>query len=515
MPNTLAYVVLLAWPLVVVVLFRRLPLPAALVWSILGGYLFLPPATGFDLPVLPPLDKSTVPSFAAAVMCLLHARKARHARRGPAARVEGPDRTVQWPVLICLGLLAGGIVLTGRTNTDGFFAGPGRFMAGLGLYDIGSLMLNTMVMLLPFLLARRFLATADARETLLRVLLTAALVYSLLILVEVRFSPQLNRWVYGFHAHSFAQQIRFGGFRPTVFIEHGLRVALFVTMALLAAAVLWKRDPEPSQPGRGRRRGARIPLRRRYAGPIVLWLILVLILTKTVGAAVIALLLLPVVAFLTPRAQVLLAATLALAVLVYPMLRGAGLVPTDTLTSWAVAIDEDRAESLAFRFDNEDILLERAQERPLAGWGGWGRNRVYDPRTGEDISVTDGTWIIFIGIYGWIGYIARFGLLTLPIILLVRQRRIDRVTAGLAVVLVANLVDLIPNSGLTQMTWLIAGALSAYSPAERTAEPPPRSARRSPGGGRRATGQVAAGDAVAARAPPGPPGRSARPARPA
>ena len=42
MPNTTAYLVLAAWPCVALVLFRRLPVERALIWTLLGGYLVLP-----------------------------------------------------------------------------------------------------------------------------------------------------------------------------------------------------------------------------------------------------------------------------------------------------------------------------------------------------------------------------------------------------------------------------------------------------------------------------------------
>ena len=120
-----------------------------------------------------------------------------------------------------------------------------------------------------------------------------------------------------------------------------------------------------------------------------------------------------------------------------------------------------RARSLQYRLNNEDILLEKANQRPLFGWGGWGRARVYD-ESGSDISTTDGRWIITIGNEGWFGYLARFGLLTLPIILLTLRKRkyeVTLATSALCLVLAGNLVDLIPNATSTPLTWLMAGAL--------------------------------------------------------
>ena len=117
--------------------------------------------------------------------------------------------------------------------------------------------------------------------------------------------------------------------------------------------------------------------------------------------------------------------------------------------------------SLDFRFRNEDVLLEHANEKPLFGWGGWGRNMVYDEK-GRNISITDGKWVIIFGKDGWFGYLATFGLLTLPVMLLAIRRRDDLTLASsaLSVALVANLIDLIPNSGLTPLTWLMAGAIA-------------------------------------------------------
>ena len=80
MPNAFAYIVVFSWPLVVVALFWKLSLPRALVASILGGYLLLPERVSIDLPVLPPFDKTLMPSLAAAIMCLLLARRAVPAR---------------------------------------------------------------------------------------------------------------------------------------------------------------------------------------------------------------------------------------------------------------------------------------------------------------------------------------------------------------------------------------------------------------------------------------------------
>src|SRR5437870_12226972 len=53
-------------------------------------------------------------------------------------------------------------------------------------------------------------------------------------------NPQLHLWIYGFRQHSFAQQMRDGGYRPLVFMQHGLMVAMWMAMTTLVGAWLWK-----------------------------------------------------------------------------------------------------------------------------------------------------------------------------------------------------------------------------------------------------------------------------------
>lgn len=466
MPNLLASFVLYSYPLVVLVLFRKLERPQALIWSIMAGYLFLPEQTGIDLPLLPRLDKTLIPSLSAAVMCLVMPDRS-DGRRGAPHPGRDKERISMaapgdWIADLCILVLLAVPIAIYATNTDPVIAGP-RFITGLRPYDIFSMMLNTGVTLLPFLLSRRYLNTAEAQTGLLRAFVAAGLVYTVLILIEVRLSPQMNKWIYGFYSHSFAQHIRAGGFRPMVFIEHGLRVGIFMAMATLAALTLFRaRRTVPDAPQGRKTATGSAPWSPVTFFWIFLWLLFILVLSKTIGALAITMLLIPVVGIMGSRLQTLIASGLTVMILLYPMLRAADVVPVERIVAAAQDISTDRAQSLQFRLDNEDILLERAREKPVFGWGDWGRSRVYAPDTGRDLSVTDGSWIIAFGSVGWVGYIARFGLLALPVLTLAWRRRDTLVvTGGLALMLVANMIDLIPNSGLTPLTWMLAGTLMA------------------------------------------------------
>ena len=101
----------------------------------------------------------------------------------------------------------------------------------------------------------------------------------------------------------------------------------------------------------------------------------------------------------------------------------------------------------------------------MFGWGSWGRNRIYDPETGKDDSITDGSWIIAFSTWGWAGYLSMFGLLSLGAVSLLWRRRalrsISVPSAALCALLAINLLDSVPNSSIVPLTWLIAGAAFA------------------------------------------------------
>ena len=126
---------------------------------------------------------------------------------------------------------------------------------------------------------------------------------------------------------------------------------------------------------------------------ITAYLSIVLILCKSLGTLIYGGVLVPLARLTRPRLQLRVAMTLAILAVAYPLLRATDLVPTNYMVEAARYKNDDRAESLQFRFDHEKQMLQRASQRFLFGWGRWGRSRIYD-EWGNDISVTDGRWII-------------------------------------------------------------------------------------------------------------------------
>lgn len=442
MPNFFAYLVLLSWPLVAIALFRVLSLERALVWTIIAGHLLLPSETQIKFPTIPVIDRSTVPALSAVVLCALMARKT-------TMKPDVMSRTWQMVLIGLFGLVVLTPLLTVVQNTQPIINGKVH-LPGLRLYDAYNMISNIAFQMVPFWLGLRYLNTREGHKVLLEALAIGGVLYSFPALLEVRISPQLHRWVYGFFPHDFVQAMRDGGFRPTVFLNHGLMVGIFFALSIVSAVVLYREARREKRPAIGWLVAA-------------IWLTGTLYLCKSLGAFGLALIFATATMLFGRRLQVMLGVFVAVVVLLYPMLRGAGLIPVDAVYEIAQSISEDRASSLKFRLDNEDALLDRANEKPVAGWGSWGRNAIYDPSSGRMTSITDGIWLIFIGIFGWLGYIGRFGLLTVPILLFaLRRNGPSMITPGLIMVQSLALVDLLPNAGLVNYVWLMAGATAGF-----------------------------------------------------
>jgi len=437
-PNIIAYAALLAWPVVTIILFQTLPARKAVIWGILGAYLLLPVGVAFDLPGVPRLDKTTIPNISVLLCGFLFARH----------RVAALPK--EWFLVVLMGIFVFSPILTTLNNHDPLILSASA-VPGMTWYDAMSVCAGQVIRILPFVLGYTMLSREADHRVILVALVLGAIAYIPLIAFEIRFSPQLHRIVYGFFPHEFSQQMRDGGFRPVVFLGHGLLVATYIAMAALAALGLWRQ---------------RATIYGFSTGPIAAGLFVVLLLCKSLGAFIIAVFLGLLLLTLRNRRIFSVCSVIALVIVAYPEVRGIGLVPTQTISELASSVSADRAASLKMRLVNEDQLLDKANSRPFFGWGSWGRNQIYKSGWQGDImtSVTDGTWIIVIGTFGWLGYIACFGLLCFPFWRAFHVRKHMRLTAptvGLLVVLLANLLDLIPNSSLSPFTWLMAGALSA------------------------------------------------------
>jgi hypothetical protein len=434
--NWFAYIALLAWPLVAVFLYRNLPPSRATVWTILGALLLLPSQFAIKIPMIPAIDKSSISALSAVAGCFLFApRLRRFAPRFGLAELLAATYIF-------------GPVITSLLNNDVIVIGD-RVLPGVGWYDGISALLSQTILFLPFFVGRRFLHKAEHVEIVLRTLALGGLLYSLPMLFEVRFSPQLSNWIYGYFPSSFTGESRYEGFRPVVFLNNGLTAAFFMSTAFLAAVALWRVSS----------RFGKLP-----TGGILSYLGVVLILCKSAGSLMYGIVFGFLIRWTKPTTQVRVAIVVASIALLYPVLRVTNYFPTNQLVDLSATFSQERADSLKFRFDQEQQLLARASERFFFGWGRYGRNRVYE-EGGNDLSVTDGLWISTLGTFGITGFVALFGLLTLSVfrvrnvINYVKSSREKALLSSLTVIVALTAIEQLPNASITPWNWLLAGVL--------------------------------------------------------
>lgn len=425
--------------------FAILPPGRAAVVSFVFAWMFLP-ATGYDLAGLPDYTKASAAAYGVLLGTLVYC---------PMRVLRFRPSLIDLPMVIwCFCPFASSI-----TN-------------GLGVYDGASAAIGHVITWgLPYYLGRIHLRDAAGIREIGFWLFVGGLIYVPLCWFEIRMSPQLNGWVYGFGGGGteYASELGKWGSRPRVFMGTGLTVGMFMTAASLVAFWLWDRGQI-----------------RRLWGTSVGWLVSLLIITsvmcKNMGALV--LLLVGVMVLLTvKRLRTRFAVwALILAAPLYMLVRSTGDWSGQSMVGLASAIHQRRGESLQFRLDNEDMLVAKALQRPLFGWGGWGRARVWkEDWRGElkDVSVTDGLWVIAFGNTGITGLVAVTSIFLVPSLCVARRYSarewlhpaVASVTV-LAVLLSLYTVDNLFNAMFNPVYVVAAGALSGFladSPESRRA----------------------------------------------
>jgi hypothetical protein len=433
----------------------------AVVWA----FMWLPEGAAFDLPLLPPFSKYTVGS-----LCALAGLMWKSPKRLRAARV---GRGYDW--LIYLYVLAQiGTVLT---NPDPLHYGTYKSidLPGFSPYDgLSSAVRVLFTVAMPCVLGRALLRSRRDLLDMLSILTVGGLVYSLPIFYELRMSPMLHENLYGFTPREdWSQNLRGGGYRATVFMGHGLVVGFFLFMSMISAVALHRA---------GKKRLHGMPM-----GMIVLYLFVVLVFCKAVAAVMYGVVGYLMLRFFSNKATMRTLYVLAVIVISYPMSRMFEVFPVKEILSIAETLGPERVQSLQFRFDNEDLLLAKGSERLWFGWGGFNRERVYDPESAKDLVIQDGQWIAVFGTQGLIGFCCYFALMVLPVLRAPKQmrrvkRRDDQVLlAGFGYMVVICAVNMLPNMQLPYLQFIFAmglGALMHELPREEAAE---RSKSRQPG----------------------------------
>lgn len=203
--SILAIVIWLLAFVTAVIVYRT---PGALAAGLVLGWLFLPNFT-YSFSGLPDWDKAILVSMVSTGLMFA------------VPRAERPRLRFSW-----MDLPAAGIVL---------FSIPPSVSNGLGLYDgLSSAYSNFWLWTAPYLIGRRVFGSHATAKALIRITILGGLVYAAFCLYEIKMSPRLHSIVYGIAprpgVNYFTQAVRYGMWRPTVFMEHGLAVAIFMSI---------------------------------------------------------------------------------------------------------------------------------------------------------------------------------------------------------------------------------------------------------------------------------------------
>ncbi len=212
----LALFALFAWVPAVILLFIMLPPQRAVIAAFLGGWMFLPLLT-LQITGIPDVSKVSVTS--ATVMLAILAFDGRRL-------LSFRPRWFDLPMLLWIVVPFVASVI----NERGMWDGGSRTLSAILFWGI------------PYLVGRLYFTDLIAIRELAIGIFVAGLIYMPLVLWEIRMSPQLHNQFYGSRASGMLRGSGLGlpGFRPNVFIGHGLEVAMFMLMCTLAGFWLWK-----------------------------------------------------------------------------------------------------------------------------------------------------------------------------------------------------------------------------------------------------------------------------------
>lgn len=280
--------------------------------------------------------------------------------------------------------------------------------AGWGIYEGISVSVPRFITWgIPFLVGRLYFSDLESLKQLAIAIFLGAVAYVPFCLIEVRMSPQLHTWVYGYHQHVFAQAFREGGWRPTVFLQHGLAVANFMCLAAMIGWWLWARKSQS----------------RLIGWPMLyLWLgvAATAFLCRSTGALALTAMAVSILLFTSRLRYSFPMWLLVLLPPAYVAARTVGGWNADELVEIAkLLFSAERVDSLDFRLDSEAQMWQEAQRHLLVGNGRF----TFVARGPEgELGVTpDGYWIIALGCNGVFGVVLLLLALGMPLVHFLRK----------------------------------------------------------------------------------------------
>ena len=452
-----AQLVMLLWLPFVLYIFKRYSPSVGVMVGIIGGWLFLPWKSGFKIPLLPAYDKMGATGYSALVgVAIFDSQRFNKFKLG----------SLEYPMLLwCISSFISSI-----SN-------------GLGPYDgLASSLAKTMTWGVPYFLGRIYFNNLAGIRELAIGIFAAGVIYVPLALYEIRMSPVLHKMIYGGYPRGIAsimQAKRYGGFRPFVFMEHGLELGVWFMATSLIGIWLWRSGV----------------LKKLWNQPMILLIPLMLItfvLVKSTGAWGLlgfGLTIMLVAQFLKLSLPLV---GLVLLIFYYLYIACTGLFHGGDIIAflYQLGIPYERVSSLEFRFANEEIMGGWARHRILFGWGGWGRNFPPDFET-----IPDSLYIQIFGVNGMFGVLTWGLAILLPVCCFCLRYPAKNwfhpkvaPAAAIATVLPLYVLDCLQNSMINPIYAFMCGGLTvvASSPQESLKDKPskksskPRYAKSTP-----------------------------------
>ncbi len=363
-----------------IVLFSFIQPRHAVIATFLIGWLFLPMA-GLSITGLPDYTKVTATTIAATLGALAFDRR---------TLLRYRPHFLDIPMLVwCLCPFASSV-----SN-------------GLGAYDgASSVFLRMIIWGIPYFLGRVYFPDLASLRELAIGLAVGGIIYIPFCLWEVRMAPTLHYSIYGFAQKRFVYLMRYGGYRPVVFMDGGLMLTMWMTITSVAAVWLWVSRSVKQIWG--------VPM-----SVVVPAMLITAALCKGTYAIMLLLLGLGVLFFTKWTRHPIVLVSLILIVPIYMIGRTTGVLsrePIVSLAQYAVS-DEERIHSLDARLNQEELCSDRALQRPAFGWGGWKRAFPVDHEGQISIRGIDGLWTITIGENGLVGLISMTSALLLPVVM--------------------------------------------------------------------------------------------------
>jgi len=370
-------------------LFGKYPIRVAITAVFVSGWLLLPSSLHaiYNIPIIPFHSKTNAISLAVLLGIIIkHPKVFENYRFHP----------IDIPVL-CWSFVP---FFSSITNDLGPYDGGGASLAKFVDYGI------------PYFIGRLCCGSFEGLKTLGIGMFIGALVIAPLALMEMVISPQFHILLYGWYPHDFSQTKRGLGYRPSVFMAHGLELAIYNASSALMGWQLYLRKTVERF----------VPLLKIPLFPSVVGLSVVLFISRSSGALalfIIALVILQISIFLKTKLPLILFLLLPL---VYMDLRATGTWDGKALVDAAGSAtgSTERVGSLSFRLYNESLLVQKAMLRPAFGWAGFQRSFIFDEK-GHAVSVPDGMWILTLGQHGVVGLLSLSATLLLsPLIFVIR-----------------------------------------------------------------------------------------------